>query len=144
MVQNPFSSTPLLFSNLLHVPNSSKNMISVSKFAADNNLFFEFHLTTCVVKCQDTHRVLLQGIAKDGLYQFNNLTLLPSIRHPSSSTPSTLSISSSASLKKSSPLSVGTWHSNLATLLSQFLNLFSLVVMFLLKMNQSFFAHLIV
>lgn len=29
--------------NLLHVPNITKNLLSVSQFAKDNQVFFEFH-----------------------------------------------------------------------------------------------------
>jgi len=29
--------------NLLNVPSINKNLISVSKFACDNNVFFEFY-----------------------------------------------------------------------------------------------------
>lgn len=29
--------------SLMHVPNITKNLISVSKFAHDNNVFFEFY-----------------------------------------------------------------------------------------------------
>jgi hypothetical protein len=29
--------------NLLHVPSICKNLLSVSKFAHDNSIFFEFH-----------------------------------------------------------------------------------------------------
>lgn len=36
--------------NLLHVPFVSKNLLSVSQFAIDNNVFFEFHPTFCLVK----------------------------------------------------------------------------------------------
>ncbi|PON39260.1 hypothetical protein PanWU01x14_306510 [Parasponia andersonii] len=49
--QSHFSSrdkTRLLYLNyLLHVPNITKNLISVSKFAKDNKCFFEFHPSAC-------------------------------------------------------------------------------------------------
>lgn len=41
--QSHSSSSPLVLNHLLHVPSASKNLISVSKFASDNNIFFEFH-----------------------------------------------------------------------------------------------------
>lgn len=59
LVQNPVSHTPFLLTYLLHVPNSSQNLLSVSQFTADNKVFFEFHPTTCFVKCQATQKVLL-------------------------------------------------------------------------------------
>ncbi|GAU41870.1 hypothetical protein TSUD_366180 [Trifolium subterraneum] len=53
------------------VPSITKNLISVSRFAQDNKVFFEFHPTFCLVKSQATSEVLLQGIVgKDGLYRF--------------------------------------------------------------------------
>lgn len=36
--------------NLLHVPDITKNLLSVSKFALDNNVYFEFHPHRCFVK----------------------------------------------------------------------------------------------
>ena len=39
-------------------------------------LFFEFHPHICLVKSQETHKVLLQGVVgADGLYSFQNLQL---------------------------------------------------------------------
>jgi hypothetical protein len=34
---------PLALTNILHVPEISKNLLSVHKLARDNNIFFEFH-----------------------------------------------------------------------------------------------------
>ena len=52
-------------------------MLSVSQFAKDNFVFFEFHPHICLVKSQETHKVLLQGVVgADGLYSFHNLQLL--------------------------------------------------------------------
>jgi histone deacetylase 1/2 len=61
----------LKLTDLLHVPNISKNLLSVSKFAQDNNVIFEFHPYKCYVKSQDSKQVLLEGtVSIDGLYQF--------------------------------------------------------------------------
>jgi len=50
--------------------------MSVSQFAKDNSVFFEFHPHMCLVKSQGTNRVLLQGVVgADGLYSFCNLKL---------------------------------------------------------------------
>jgi histone deacetylase 1/2 len=39
--QSPYNpNVQLKLHNLLHVPNISKNLLSVSKFAQDNNVFF--------------------------------------------------------------------------------------------------------
>ena len=61
----------LVLSNLLFVPSVTKNLISVSQFCKDNNVFFEFHSSLCLVKSQDSKQVLLKGlVGSDGLYQF--------------------------------------------------------------------------
>ena len=62
--------------NLLHVPSITKNLISVSKFARDNHVFFEFHPNFCLVKSQANNDVLLYGnVGRDGLYEFTHLKL---------------------------------------------------------------------
>jgi len=59
---------------LLHVPSISKNLLSVSQFAKDNSVFFEFHPHLCLVKSQGINKVLLQVVVGvDGLYSFHNL-----------------------------------------------------------------------
>jgi len=65
---------------MLHVPAITKNMISVTQFAKDNNVYFEFHDNLYYVKHQATHQILLQGVIKDGLYVF-----LPSLPTPTHS-----------------------------------------------------------
>ena len=51
----------------------SKNLLSVSRFASDNHVYFEFHADVCLVKRQGTNEILLQGKLKDGLYMFISL-----------------------------------------------------------------------
>lgn len=60
----------LYLNNLLRVPQIKKNLISVSRFAGDNDVFFEFYPDYCVVKDILTKKVLLQGNASKGLYKF--------------------------------------------------------------------------
>ena len=61
---------------LLHVPSISKNLLSVSQFAKDNSIFFEFYPHACLVKSQETNKILLKGVVgADGLYSFHNLKL---------------------------------------------------------------------
>ncbi|KAK2454628.1 putative mitochondrial protein [Trifolium repens] len=68
----------LTLQNLLHVPSITKNLISVSQFAKDNNVFFEFHPNFCLVKSQDNKQILLQGdVGSDGLYSFSNISIAP-------------------------------------------------------------------
>jgi hypothetical protein len=55
-------------SQLLHVPQIQKNLISVNKFTCDNQVFIEFHPTFFCVKDLYTGTLLLKGPSKDGLY----------------------------------------------------------------------------
>ena len=66
----PHSHTAFKLHNLLHVPDITKNLISVAQFAKDNNVYFEFFPNYCNVKHQVTQQILLRGIIKDGLYVF--------------------------------------------------------------------------
>ncbi|XP_020961352.1 uncharacterized protein LOC110263850 [Arachis ipaensis] len=45
--------------DLLHVPSIAHNLVSVSKFARDNNVYFSFWPDVCFVKSQATKEVLL-------------------------------------------------------------------------------------
>ncbi|GAU11134.1 hypothetical protein TSUD_197580 [Trifolium subterraneum] len=64
-------------SQLLHVPNITKNLLSVSKFAQDNNVVFEFHPYKCYVKSQGSGEILLEGnVGHDDLYQFKPFKFL--------------------------------------------------------------------
>nr|KYP31487.1 Retrovirus-related Pol polyprotein from transposon TNT 1-94 [Cajanus cajan] len=67
---NPMSSKHFVMHNLLHVPSITTNLFSVSKFARDNRVFFEFWPDCCNVKTQDTKDIILQGHLKDDLYVF--------------------------------------------------------------------------
>nr|KYP69731.1 Retrovirus-related Pol polyprotein from transposon TNT 1-94 [Cajanus cajan] len=65
-------STVLSLKDLLLVPNLTKNLISVSKFAKDNNVYFVFYPHSCFVKSQDLNETLLEGkLGEDGLYRFH-------------------------------------------------------------------------
>src|ERR1044072_4884628 len=72
---SPFNSQfSLTLNNLLHVPTITKNLLSVSKFAHDNHVYFEFHSNSCYVKSQDNNQILLQGkVGADGLYAFPSM-----------------------------------------------------------------------
>lgn len=63
--------------NMLFVPSITKNLVFVSRFAKDNRVYFEFHPTCCLVKCQVSNRVLLEGhLNSKGLYYFQPLKFL--------------------------------------------------------------------
>ncbi|KAE8657094.1 hypothetical protein F3Y22_tig00116997pilonHSYRG00993 [Hibiscus syriacus] len=64
------SSQTLLLTDLLHVPKITKHLLSVSKLARDNHIFFEFHADTCCVRDEATCNILLRGRQKGGLYTF--------------------------------------------------------------------------
>lgn len=71
----------LHLNNVLHVPGINKNLISVSKFAYDNNAYLQFHPFHYVMKSQVNDQVMLQGkLDSAGLYPIHSRTL--------SSTPS--------------------------------------------------------
>ena len=62
-----YSSQQFKLQNVLHVSQISTNLVSVSRFCTDNNVFFEFHSNHFVVKDQVSKQILLQGHLKDGL-----------------------------------------------------------------------------
>jgi hypothetical protein len=43
----------LILNNVLHVPTTHKNLISVHRFTLDNNAFIEFHLYFLFIKDQE-------------------------------------------------------------------------------------------
>ena len=56
-----FSSQLLCLNHLIHVPEITKNLLSVFKFAKYNNVFFGFHPNICLVKDQVFKIVVLNG-----------------------------------------------------------------------------------
>lgn len=56
---------------MLHVPNITKNLLSVSSFAKDNGVFFEFQPCHCFVKDLKSKEILLEGRIRARLYEFN-------------------------------------------------------------------------
>lgn len=70
--------------NLLLVPSITRNIISVSQFAEDNSVFFEFHPKFCFVKDRATSTVLLHRTLHEGLYRFDlfSASLAPSTTKP--------------------------------------------------------------
>lgn len=68
LLKSSFSSSNIfLLKNLLHVPQITKNLISVSQFAKDNAIFFEFHPFDCFVKDLKTGQTLITGKVTDEL-----------------------------------------------------------------------------
>lgn len=50
--------------NVLHVPNMTKNFISVSQLTNEKNVIAEFHSTFCLIKDKETGQVLFRGCLK--------------------------------------------------------------------------------
>lgn len=65
------SSKSLHLANVLHVPQITKNLISVAKFTQDNDVILEFDSHCCFVKDKKSREILLQGNLKEGLYQLD-------------------------------------------------------------------------
>jgi hypothetical protein len=64
----PTSSRNLVFNNVLHVPSTHKNLISVHYFTFYNDTFIEFHPYFFLIKDRKMNKVLLHGPCKGGLY----------------------------------------------------------------------------
>lgn len=76
------SSKPLLLNHVLHVPNITKNLLSISKLLADNSVTVEFLDQLCFVKA----KILLEGVAKGGLYRVQSSSSESSVAFISSTT----------------------------------------------------------
>jgi hypothetical protein len=63
----------LLLKNVLRVPNSQKNLVSIHCFTRDNHAFFENHPFFFLVKDPHTRKVLLHDKCRGGLYPFPSL-----------------------------------------------------------------------
>jgi hypothetical protein len=60
----PTPSRDLVLNNVLHVPSTHKNLISVHRFTLDNDTFIEYHPFFFLIKDQKTRKVLLHGRVK--------------------------------------------------------------------------------
>lgn len=60
---------PLCFKYVLHVPNITKNLLSISQLLSDNNVIVEFFKSLCYVKARNIGVILLKGVVKGSLYQ---------------------------------------------------------------------------
>lgn len=67
---------PMKLVNVLHVPETQKNLLSIYPLTNDNDVYVEFHADHCIVKDEAIRTPLLKGTIKEGLYllsQSNNL-----------------------------------------------------------------------
>ena len=69
---SPYTSKILSLKQLSHVLTITKNLLSVSKFAHDNDVFYEFHSRSCFMKDWTSKTMLLEGKLKNGLYVFDH------------------------------------------------------------------------
>lgn len=100
------SNVQLSLNHLLHVPSITKNLLSVSKFCHDNNVYFQFHSTKCFVKSQVNHQVLLEGeLSPDGLYVFPGLLQSASAPKPLNSNYNSSGLAHTVSTHLSSSIS---------------------------------------
>ena len=93
-----FTSQFLSLNHILHVPKITKNLLSVSKFARENNVLFEFHPNFCLIKDQVSEIVVMEGKLKDGLYAFDSSQI-----QLQKSAPSQVSLSQNVTSRQSSP-----------------------------------------
>jgi hypothetical protein len=63
-----YPSSSFHLNNVVHVPQITKNLLSVSKFTSDNGVYFEFHPNFFCVKDPASGNILLKGKHEHGLY----------------------------------------------------------------------------
>ncbi|KAH9762092.1 retrovirus-related pol polyprotein from transposon RE1 [Citrus sinensis] len=115
-ILNTHAATSIYLNNILHVPAITKNLLSVSKLLADNDVVVEFHKTSCFVKDKNSRIILLKGIARGGLYQVEGLVAVSHAavsNRVKSNVFCVISNSSSVSNVCSSPVSMIS-HSNIS------------------------------
>jgi hypothetical protein len=65
------------------VPATNKNLISVHRFTANNNVFLEFHPNFFLVKDKAMKRVLFHGQCRGGLYPLKSTPPSKQVFHAS-------------------------------------------------------------
>ena len=82
----------------------------MSKFAQDNNVFFEFHANTCFIKSHVSKEVLLEGfLDTSGLYSFSS----QSVESPAANVVSLSTRDHSQVLANSVCNKLSVWHNRL-------------------------------
>jgi hypothetical protein len=67
------STHDLSLKNVLYVPDSNKNLVSVHCFTLNNNIFLELHLWYFFIKDQASRRVLHRDKVEKGLYPLKSV-----------------------------------------------------------------------
>lgn len=96
----PSKSQNLKLKNVLHALAITKNLLSVSKFTADNDVLIEFDAYGCFVKDKRSGETLLKGKLKEGLYEFQNPKARCGSNNPAVQNDVHLAFSVSDSIKK--------------------------------------------
>jgi hypothetical protein len=65
----------LQLNKILHVPQASKNLISIHRLACGNNIFLEFYPHFFCIKDLDSRSILLKGPCRGGLYPLHASSL---------------------------------------------------------------------
>ena len=60
IIESHSSQKPLFLKNILHVPDITKNLLSISQFTLDNDVIIEFSSNCCLVKNKSTKFILLE------------------------------------------------------------------------------------
>lgn len=58
----------ILYQDLLHILETSTNLLSFKKYCEDNNVWLEFDVSKVLVKDRDTNEVLMKGGTQNSLY----------------------------------------------------------------------------
>jgi hypothetical protein len=64
----PTSGHDLILNNVLHVPSTHKNLMSIHRFAFDNDTFIEFRPYFFMIKDQKMRKVVLHRPCRGDLY----------------------------------------------------------------------------
>jgi len=59
-----------ILNNILHVPQITKNLLSIQKFTSDNNVYVEFHPSCFFIKDRIFGKILHQAPSRNGLYHW--------------------------------------------------------------------------
>jgi hypothetical protein len=70
-------SPNFILRSILHVPQITKNLLSIQKFTFDNNVYVEFHPSCFFVKDRISGKILHQGLSRHGLYYWFSPTAAP-------------------------------------------------------------------
>jgi hypothetical protein len=64
---------PFHLNDVLHVPHTHKQLVSIHRFNLDNNAFIELHPFFFMIKDRTTRKVLLHGPCRGGMYPLPQL-----------------------------------------------------------------------